>query len=36
MLKKDSEIKWIVESKDSFEQIKKDLGESPVLVSPRL
>jgi hypothetical protein len=34
MLKKDSEIKWTVESKNSFEQIKKSLGESPVLVSP--
>jgi hypothetical protein len=34
MLKKESEIKWNAESKDSFENIKKALGESPVLVSP--
>jgi hypothetical protein len=33
MLKKDSEIKWTVESKYSFEKIKKALGKSPVLVS---
>jgi len=33
MLKKESEIKWNAKSKDSFEHIKKDLGETPVLVS---
>jgi hypothetical protein len=34
MLRKDSEIKWTVESRDSFDQIKKSLTEAPVLVSP--
>jgi hypothetical protein len=34
MLRKDSEIKWIVEAHDSFDQIKKALIEAPVLVSP--
>jgi hypothetical protein len=34
MLKKDSEIKWIFEAKVSFEQVKKDIREAPVLVSP--
>jgi hypothetical protein len=33
-LRKDSEIKWTVESRDSFDQIKKSLTEAPVLVSP--
>jgi hypothetical protein len=34
MLRKGSEIKWTVESRDSFDQIKKSLIEAPVLVSP--
>jgi hypothetical protein len=34
MMRKDSEIKWIVEARDSFDQIKKSLIEAPILVSP--
>jgi hypothetical protein len=34
MLRKDSEIKWTTEAHDSFDQIKKSLTKSPVLVSP--
>jgi hypothetical protein len=34
MLRKDSEIKWTVEARDYFDQIKKSLTEAPVLVSP--
>jgi hypothetical protein len=34
MLKKDSEIKWIVESKASFEHSKKVISEAPVLSCP--
>jgi hypothetical protein len=34
MLRKDSEIKWTVEARDSFDQIKKSLTEALVLVSP--
>jgi hypothetical protein len=34
MLRKDSEIKWIVESHDYFDQIKKVFTEALVLVSP--
>ena len=34
MLKKDSEVKWIVEAKSSFERIKKYIGEALVLASP--
>jgi hypothetical protein len=34
MLRKDNEIKWIVEAHSSFDQIKKALTESRVLVSP--
>jgi hypothetical protein len=32
MFKKDYEVKWIVESKESFQQIKESLGESLVLI----
>jgi hypothetical protein len=34
MLRKGSEIKWVFESHDSFDQIKKALTEAPILVSP--
>jgi hypothetical protein len=34
MLKKDSEVKLTTEAKASFEHVKKDIGEAPVLVSP--
>jgi hypothetical protein len=34
MIWKDSEIKWTIEARDSFDQIKKTLTEAPVLVSP--
>jgi hypothetical protein len=34
MLRKDSEIKWTIEARDSFDQINKSLIESPVLVNP--
>jgi hypothetical protein len=34
ILKKGNEVKWIVESKESFNQIKKALTEAPVLISP--
>jgi hypothetical protein len=34
MLKKGNEIKWIVESRNSFDQIKKVLTEAPVLIIP--
>jgi hypothetical protein len=34
MLRKGSEIKWTVESCDYFDQIKKALTESPILISP--
>jgi len=34
MLRKDNEIKWTTEARSSFDQIKKDLTEAPVLVSP--
>jgi hypothetical protein len=33
MLKKDHEVKWTIEAKKSFQQIKEALGESLVLVS---
>jgi hypothetical protein len=33
MLKKENEVKWSSEDRFSFEQIKKSLGEAPVLVS---
>ena len=35
MLKKDSTIKWIVEAKRSFEDIKIALTQTPVLISPK-
>ena len=34
MLKKDQEVKWTAEAKNSFENIKMALTEAPVLVSP--
>jgi hypothetical protein len=34
MLKKDSEVKWIVEDKVSFEFVNKDIWEALVLSSP--
>jgi hypothetical protein len=34
MLKKDNDIKWYSKAKNSFEQIKRALGEAPVLASP--
>ena len=34
MLKKDQEVKWTAEAKNSFEKIKMALIEAPVLVSP--
>jgi hypothetical protein len=36
MLRKGNEVKWIVESRNSFDQIKKALTEAPVLISPGL
>jgi hypothetical protein len=34
MLKKYHEIKWTIEARESFQQIKETLGESPILVIP--
>jgi len=34
ILKKDSEVKWTTEAKASFENIKKFIGEAPMLASP--
>jgi hypothetical protein len=34
MLRKGNEVKWKTESRDSFDQIKKDLIEAPVLINP--
>ena len=34
MLRKNSEVKWTVEAKESFAHIKKVISEAPVLVSP--
>jgi len=34
MLRKDSNIKWTLEARKSFEDIKKAISEAPVLVSP--
>ena len=34
MLKKDHEVKWTAEAKNSFEKIKMALTEAPILVSP--
>jgi len=33
MLKKDNEVKWIMEAKVSFIQVKKSIGEAPMLLS---
>eukprot|EP00253_Pinus_taeda_P019966 PITA_19966 len=35
MLKKDSKVKWTVEAKQAFEEIKTALTRTPVLTSPR-
>ena len=34
MLKKDQEVKWTAEARNSFEKINQTLIEAPVLVSP--
>jgi hypothetical protein len=34
MLRKGSEIKWVVEYCSSFDQIKKVMNEAPMLISP--
>ena len=34
MLKKDSEIKWIVDARKYFREIKQTITKAPVLVSP--
>jgi hypothetical protein len=34
MLKKDNGVKWTIEAKESFERVKKAIGEAPVLASP--
>ena len=34
MLKKGVDIKWTVEAKNSFEQIKKALTQAPIVISP--
>lgn len=34
MMKKDAEVEWNDESKESFSQIKKSISEAPVLTSP--
>lgn len=34
MLKKDNEIKWNMDPRNSFANIKKTLTEAPVLISP--
>jgi hypothetical protein len=34
MLKKDAEIKWILEERESFERIKQAIVQAPVLISP--
>ena len=34
MLKKDNDVKWTNEATESFEHIKKVIGEAPVLASP--
>jgi hypothetical protein len=36
MLKNDSEVKWSLEARYSFDQINKYLGEALVLAKPRL
>eukprot|EP00253_Pinus_taeda_P016796 PITA_16796 len=35
MLKKDSKVKWTVEAKQAFEEIKNSLTRTPILTSPR-
>jgi hypothetical protein len=34
MLRKVNEVKWTIESRDSFDQIKKDLTGAPMLINP--
>jgi hypothetical protein len=34
MLRKNSEVKWTADARNSFELIKKDLVDAPVLISP--
>ena len=34
MLKKDSEVKWTIQAKVSFQRIKRVTSEAPVLASP--
>jgi hypothetical protein len=34
MLKRDTKIKWTIEEKHSFDQVKQALTQSPVLISP--
>jgi len=34
MLRKESEVKWTKEARDAFENIKKEIMTSPVLISP--
>ena len=34
MLKKDAEVKWDKETRESFQRIKEALKEAPVLISP--
>ena len=34
MLKKDSKVKWTIEAKQAFEEIKKSLTQTPFLTSP--
>ena len=34
MLKKENEVKWTTESRKSFEDIKRELVEPPVLINP--
>jgi hypothetical protein len=34
MLKKGNEVKWTIEPRESFVQIKKDLTEAVVLINP--
>jgi hypothetical protein len=34
MLRKDNQVKWTIEAKGSFDDIKREIYEAPVLVSP--
>jgi hypothetical protein len=34
MLRKGNEVKWTIEARDSFDQIKKALTKAPVLINP--